>query len=123
MNIKLPTIVYKCPGPHQLPGKKSYNYVGVKTKAEFETAIKNGFSPTLVDALAADDNKVIAHKFEFEKSVKEELKESSESSESPLPNRSELEEEAKKLKIRFSKSTSDKDLLTLISKKLAEQEE
>jgi len=94
--MKYPTIVYRCPGPHQRKGG-TFDYHGVKSEAELEGSLNDGWFETLPEAIAG----------------KASLKELP-PTHTP-PTRKELEQKAKELGIKFDNKTSDEVLSKKIS--------
>ena len=49
----LPTLVYRCPGPHAGSLGTTYNSLGVYTQDAYEKAIGDGWSATMLEAIDA----------------------------------------------------------------------
>ena len=103
-----PTIVYKPSGPHQRLGG-TFDYKGVNTQEEFDAAIESGWYPTLEEA--------IAHKTQNAQTPGP--------APGPVndaqPTRTELEQKATELGLKFDGRTSDKKLGEMIAEALKEQ--
>jgi len=63
--MDLPTVLYRCPGPHSRAGG-TYDFLGVETEENYEAAIAKGWQLTMPDAIAAFDGKVAVVKAEVE---------------------------------------------------------
>lgn len=100
--MSLPTIVYRCPGPHQRPGG-TFDFVGIETDEDLKEALLDGWFLTMDEAV----NKKSAVALE---EVKQE--------DDKPPTRAELEEMAEELNIKFDGRTSDKKLNELITSEL-----
>jgi len=103
--MSYPTIVYKCPGVHQLPGG-TYDYMGVEDEDAMKEAITCGWFKTIQEAEAGEAKEPEA--------LEEEIDEIS------PPTREELEQQAKELGIKFDGRTSDEKLADRIEEALAE---
>lgn len=66
--MDLPTVLYRCPGPHSRAGG-TYDFLGVETEENYEAAISAGWQLTMPDAIDAFEGKVAAVKAEVEKGV------------------------------------------------------
>lgn len=86
-----PTIVYRCPGPHQRLGG-TYDYRGADSQESFDSLISSSWHNSLTDAVASFDGVPI------------------EIDETSAPTREELELMAKELDLDFDGRTSDKKL-------------
>lgn len=93
--MKYPTMVYRCPGPHQRKGG-TFDTRGVKSQEELEAALKDGWFETLPEAI------------EGKASLKELPPETP-------PTREELEQKAKELGISFAPNIKDATLAKKIS--------
>lgn len=71
--MDLPTVLYRCPGPHSRAGG-TYDYLGVETPEAYESAIAAGWQLTMPDAIDAYDGKVKEIKAEVEKELDAEEK-------------------------------------------------
>lgn len=96
---KYQDMVYKNGGPYARKGG-TYDTKGVNSREEHDEALKNGWFNTLPEAIAG-------------KAAVVELP----PDEKP-PTRAELEQKAKELNIKFSKSTTDEVLAANIAKAL-----
>ncbi len=98
-----PTLLYKSPGDHFGPEGKTYSYVGVKTQEELDAKLSDGWHETLADAIApkaaAPAEPIIPD-------------------DNAAPLRSELEEKAKELGLKFDGRTSDNKLAQKIQEAL-----
>lgn len=92
-----PTIVYRIPGPHFGPEGKTYDYKGISSFAELNDALSNGWHASLLDAL----HPPVVESFAVEVNPVDD---------NQPPTRSELEEKARELKIKFDGRTSDAKL-------------
>lgn len=98
-----PTLMFRCPGPHFAHDGQTYEYIPVRDEAELIDRLNNGWSVTLLEAVAA-----VTHKHELEHDGDEDA----------APTRAELENKAKELGIKFDGRTSDASLLKKIEDKL-----
>lgn len=103
--MSYPTIVYRCPGDHQMPGG-TYSYLGVKDEDAMKEAIKDGWCKTLEEAASGKPSKSEAPKVE-------------EVAEDAAPTRAELEQQADELGIKYDGRTSEAKLLKAITDMLA----
>lgn len=55
--MKFPMLMYVCPGPHKL-AKGTYDFVAVNNEKEMEHVAKEGFYPTIPEAMEALENPV-----------------------------------------------------------------
>lgn len=69
--MSLPTVLYRCPGPHSRAGG-TWDYLGVETAEAHEAAIAAGWHPSMPDAIAAYEDKKAEVIAEVEKEVKAE---------------------------------------------------
>jgi hypothetical protein len=108
MKPVFPTIVYRTPGLHHCPGG-TYDFLGAKNEIEFEVALKDGWYPTMPEALAKEltvpTQKSVTDQFEV-------------LGDDEPPTRAELEQQAKELGIKFSKKTTDTELRQQIDAEL-----
>lgn len=98
--MSFPTIVYRCPGDHSLPGG-SYSYRGVNDAEQLKEALVCGWFETIgeaIDGKASEPDEPISE---------------------DAATREELEQKAKELDISFNARTSDEKLLERINEKLA----
>ncbi len=101
--MKNATMLYKCPGPHEIHGGHfDYTIVDADEEGAIEAAQADGWHLTTTEAKEAGD----AAKAKRE----EEL--------NTPPTRVELEAKAKELGIQFGKKTTDEELGKLIQAKL-----
>ena len=103
--MEFPTIFYKTPGPHHAPkGKGTYAYIGVENQESADALLKEGWHPTLQQAVgdapppepAAEAPPVAG--------------------DNAPPTRAEMEEMATALGLKFTKRTKDEQLLADIDK-------
>jgi hypothetical protein len=80
----IPTLVYKSPGSQYGPDSTTYDWLGVKTQEDLDEKLAEGWHLTLADAISPPDN-------------------------SP-PTRSELEQKATELGLKFDGRTNDNKL-------------
>ncbi len=92
-------IVYKVPGNNAGPKGKTYDWKPVKSEDEFLQALEDGWFNTLEEAMNGKTNAPVNNE---------------------APTHKEIVVKAKELKIEFNDNISDKKLLKLIEKKLAE---
>lgn len=85
------TILYRCPGKHQRPGG-TYDWIGANSEEEAEELVKQGWFPTLPEAI--------------------------EGISAAMPTREELAQKATELGIEFDGRTSDKKLAQRIEEAL-----
>jgi hypothetical protein len=108
--ISLPTIVYRCPGPHAGPGH-TWASLGVADEAAYHAALAAGWYPTLPAAVDAWRSPpapapTVSH-------VAEPVDDNA------APTRAELEQKATELGIKFDGRTGDKTLLKRIEEALS----
>jgi len=53
--MEFPTIVYKLGGPNRGPSGKTYKYISVADKKEYDESIRNGWLSSLADACKKED--------------------------------------------------------------------
>ena len=97
--MSFPTMVYRCPGPHQRKGG-TYDYKGVKNQTELDAALESGWHATL----PAATGEIVAADIDRIKGEIEAL------GDNDPPTRAELEQQAKELGIKFNKKTTDDEL-------------
>lgn len=102
--MRFPTMVYRCPGPHQRPGG-TFNTIGIKDQAELDAALADGWFETLPEATG----EVSIAKFREALEVL---------GDDAPPSRAELEKQASELGIKFKKSTTDDELNAKINEAL-----
>ena len=104
-----PTMLYKCPGPHEIHGGH-YDYVIVDADEDgaLDTAKTDGWHSTTPEAKAANEAKIAAAK-------DADLKKQAEQDDTAAPTREELEQAATTLGILFDGRTKDKKLAELIA--------
>lgn len=95
------TMLFKCPGPHDIHGGK-FDYV-IVDDAHIESKLSEGWFMTTPEAKAA----------------KEEAEKPKSARDNAPPTRAELEQKAGELGIKFDGRTSDKKLSDLIDADLA----
>ena len=115
-------IVYKVPGKNAGPPGKTYDWMPVRSKEEFEQATKNGWFNTLEEAVNGKAN-------EQERARNNDGEYVGDDPATPFkdeayvdvsaPTREEMEAKAKEVGIEFKEKLSDKKLLKLIDKKLS----
>lgn len=123
--MKLPNMMYKCPGTHQCPGG-TFDYLPVTSPKEVVEAEAAGWWPTIELAQqrpidydwGALFEAVGASESELEPEPESELEK--EVGKFEPPTREELETKAKELGIGFNKNTKDGTLLEKIEARLAE---
>ncbi|WP_110402617.1 MULTISPECIES: hypothetical protein [unclassified Pseudomonas] len=93
--MSFPTIVYRCPGAHHCIGG-TYDYIGAADEEALSSLRSAGWFMTLPEAMAGED---IHSK----------------------PSRSELEEKASELAIKFDGRTSDRRLTELIEAAIGQE--
>lgn len=54
--MDLPTVLYRCPGPHSRAGG-TYDFLGVETEENYEAAIAKGWKLTMPDAISAYEHR------------------------------------------------------------------
>lgn len=69
--MSLPTVLYRCPGPHSRAGG-TWDYLGVETEEAHEAAIAAGWHPFMPEAIAAYEGKKAEVIAEVEKEVEAE---------------------------------------------------
>ena len=119
VNEAFSEIVYKVPGKNAGPEGKTYDWKGVKSKAELNQTIKDGWHNTLEEAVNIPEP------------VRARDKEGQYVGDDPStpdvneayvanapPTRKEITEKAKELGIEFKKNISSEKLLALIEEKL-----
>ena len=92
-----PKLVYKSPGSQYGPAGKTYSWSGVKTQEDLDDKIADGWFLTLAEAIAPKDAPNIEQK-------------AVEIDENAPPTRSELEQKATELGLKFDGRTSDNKL-------------
>lgn len=105
-----PNIVYKKGGHCQCPGG-TYSWLSVKSQAELDDALEEGYKPTLNEAMGVvseDKTPVDVEPVEDKHTP---------------PTRDEMETKARELGIRVTKRMSDDALLKAITEVLAEESE
>lgn len=103
--MKNATMLYKCPGPHEIHGGHfDYTIVDADEEGAIDAAKADGWFETTDEAKAAAD----------------EAKAKREAELNAPPTRAELEAKANELGIKFNDKTSDKKLSDLIAASLEE---
>ncbi len=69
--MDLPTVLYRCPGPHSRAGG-TYDFLGVETPENYDAAIADGWQLTMPDAIDAYEGKKAEVIAEVEKEVEAE---------------------------------------------------
>jgi len=103
------TMLYKCPGPHEIHGGQ-FDYTIVEDD-QIESALADGWKLTTPEAKQAHADSVAAAQAEREKAAEQ----AEAVSDDAGPTRAELEQKAAELGIKFDGRTSDKKLRDLIS--------
>jgi hypothetical protein len=93
---KMNEIVYKIPGKNHGPMGKTYDWKPVKSKDEFNQAMKDGWFDTLDEAI---NGRIIDVE----------------------PTREEMNKKAKELGLKYGPNTSDANLLKLINDEVAKR--
>ena len=114
-------IVYKVPGKNHGPGSKTYDWLGVHSKEEYEQAIEDGWFNSLVEAVNGKAEEQERARNVDGEYVGDDLTTpfKNEAYQEVAPTREEMEAKAKELGISFKKKTKDKQLLALIEDKLS----
>lgn len=115
-------IVYRVPGKNYGPGSKTYDWMPVKNKEEYEQAIKSGWFNTLEEAVSGKTKSLKRARNEEGEYIGDDLSTPDVNEawvEDSSPTRDEMEAKAKELGISFKKKTKDKQLLALIEEKLS----
>jgi hypothetical protein len=63
MAKQFPTILYKLGGPNRGPKGKTYSYIGVDNKEEYDEAIRNDWLSDLGKACEGEDKKPVKKRF------------------------------------------------------------
>jgi hypothetical protein len=108
MKLAFPTIVYRTPGAHHCPGG-TYDFLGVEDEVAFDEAVKDGWYPTMPEALA----KELAPQ-----SLQSVIDQLEVLGDDEPPTRAELERQATELGIKFKKTTTDEELNLKINEAL-----
>lgn len=103
-------VLYKCPGIHQCPGG-TFNWLGVKSKAEMDNALRNGWFRTMPEAIEAYHS--------IKKPVSVKVPEPVIPEDNAPPTLEELRMKAGELGIKFTESTKYATLLRKIEEALA----
>ncbi len=114
-------IVYKVPGKNHGPGSKTYDWMPVKSKEEFEQKLKEGWFNTLEEAVNGKANELERARNDEGEFVGDDPATpfKNEAYQEAAPTRKEMVAKATELKLKFSKNISDKKLLALIETELA----
>ncbi len=112
-------IVYKVPGKNHGPGSKTYDWLGVHSKEEYEQAIEDGWFNTLDEAVKGKSSEKERARNNDGEFVGDDPATpfKDEAYQDVAPTRDEMEAKAKELKISFKRRISDKDLMSLIEAK------
>ena len=98
--MQFPILVYRCPGPHQgRDGGKSYNFKQAVDKPAYDALLADGWHGTYAEASSLVE--------------KEDQPEAQDAI--AAPTRSELEQKARELGIKFDGRTRDAKLAALIA--------
>lgn len=71
--MDLPTVLYRCPGPHSR-ANGTYDFLGAETPEAYEAAVVNGWQLTMPDAIAVFEKTRDQVMAEVEKEVAAEVK-------------------------------------------------
>lgn len=114
-----PAMLYRCPGAHFGPDGATYDSIGVEDDAQLSAALANGWTQTIVQAVAiyhGTFNAPLANSVQnVDASEAEKINEGDETS---PPTREELEQKANELGIKFDGRTTDRKLLEKIEEVL-----
>ena len=100
--MEFPAFVYRCPGAHFGPNGTTYESIGVNDEAQLQSALKDGWSKTLVEA---------AIEFIEPKEALDSPKEVSNSA----PTREEMLQQADKIGLKIDRRLSDAKLIEKIN--------
>lgn len=117
--MEYPALVYRCPGAQFGPNGTTYDAIGVEDDAQLCAALAQGWSKSLVEAVAiylgAPDESVADSVPDVDAA---EAEEKSAGDEIAPPTREELEQKANELGIKFDGRTTDRKLLEKIEEAL-----
>lgn len=116
--MDFPGLVFRCPGAHIGPGRSTYDYAGVKTQEQLDAKLAEGWFATLGEAVEASFPKAPP----VAPPVVRKAQEEPIPSDDEPPTRSELEEKARELGIKFDGRTPDRKLAKSIAEALGEKE-
>jgi hypothetical protein len=100
--VSFPTIVYRCPGEHFGPNGTTYKSIGVNDEDQLQSALSDGWSKTLIEAVI---------EFIEPKEVLDSAKEVS----SSAPTRDEMIQQADKIGLKIDRRWSDARLVEKIN--------
>lgn len=100
--MEFPAFVYRCPGAHFGPSGTTYKSMGVNNEAQLQSAVQDGWSKTLVEAVI---------EFIEQKEVVDHPKEVS----SSAPTREEMLQQADKIGLKIDRRWSDAKLIDKIN--------
>jgi len=100
--MKFPAFVYRCPGAHFGPNGTTYESIGVNDEVQLQSAVLDGWSKTLVEAVI---------KFIEPKEVIDHTKEVSNSA----PTREEMLQQADKIGLKVDRRWGDEKLIEKIN--------
>jgi hypothetical protein len=114
-------IVYKVPGRNAGPKGKTYDWIAVKSEAEFEQKLKEEWFNTLDEAVNGKAKELVRARNEEGEFVGDDpsTPDVNEAYTDAPPTRDEIKAKAKELNIVFAKNITDKKLLELIEAALA----
>lgn len=102
--MEFPALVYRCPGAHFGPSGTTYDFAGVQDDEQLREMLAQGWHESLIKAAtvyaAGEDEQNEEHQYDA------------------APTRSELEQKASELGIKFDGRTSDRKLLEKIEEVL-----
>ncbi len=102
----MPTMLYKCPGPHAIHGGQ-FDYTIVED-GQIDASLADGWKLTTPEAKQAHDDAMVAQEAERARAAE------ADAAKAGAPTRAELEQAANELGIKFDGRTGDKKLGELI---------
>lgn len=112
--MKTATMLYKCPGPHDIHGGHfDYTIVDADQDGAVDAALADGWTLTTPEAVALRD-KALADAKTAQEAEAERLAQAALADDSKPPTRAELEQMATSLGLPFNKQSTDKKLAKLI---------
>jgi hypothetical protein len=100
--MDFPVFVYRCPGAHFGPSGTTYEAIGIDDEAKLQSALKDGWSKTLVEAAISF--------IEPEKAIG-----SSEEISNSFPTREEMIQQAAKIGLKIDRRLNDAKLIEKIN--------
>ena len=100
--MEFPAFVYRCPGAHFGPNGTTYESIGVNDEAQLQSALKDGWSKTLVEAAISF--------IEPEEAI-----DSSEEISNSFPTREEMIQQAAKIGLKIDRRWNDAKLIEKIN--------